>query len=354
MSSVSHFETVAITGASGWLGGRVVEMLLEEVDDPARRRMTFDRIVCFMRAGRPLPQGVEADPRVSISNGDIRKAADIQRFAEASGSNVLIHSAGMIHPKRYREFFEINTKGTLDLLDAFAATKKCQRAVVVSSNSPIGVSRDPSVVFTEDSPFNPYMGYGRSKVPMEQGIQERNRSGALDTVVIRPPWFYGTHQPPRQSEFFRMIRDGRAPIVGDGNNRRSMAYLDNIYDGLVLVLTVPAASRETFWIADARPYTMNEIVDTVEQVLEHDFDTPCAHKRMHIPNAVGEFATALDAAIQGLGLYHQKVHVLGEMNKTIACSIEKARRVLGYEPRIELREGMRRSLQWIFEHRGGL
>jgi nucleoside-diphosphate-sugar epimerase len=47
-----------------------------------------------------------------------------------------------------------------------------------------------------------------------------------------------------------------------------------------------------------------------------------------------------------MGLYHQKIHVLSEMNKTIACSIDKARRELGYAPVVELEEGMRRSLAW--------
>ncbi len=353
-NGVPHLGTVALTGATGWLGNRVVEMLLEENDDATSRRFTLDRVVCFVRDEKRLPSIATTDQRVVAVSGDIRSAADVMRFARACGPGVLIHSAGMIHPKRYREFAEINTVGTQTLLDAFESTGTSTRAVVVSSNSPIGVSRDPTVVFTEESPFNPYMGYGRSKVPMEQSIADRNRRGGLDTVVIRPPWFYGTHQPPRQGEFFKLIRDGRVPIVGDGNNKRSMAYLDNIYDGLALTLTVPAASRETFWIADARPYTMNEIVDTIESLLEREFDVPCAHKRMRIPDSVGEVATAMDAAIQGLGLYHQKIHVLGEMNKTIACSVDKARRMLGYEPKVELREGMRRSLQWLFDHGGTL
>jgi nucleoside-diphosphate-sugar epimerase len=354
LSTVPHLDTVALTGATGWLGNRVIEMLLEENDDEANRRFTLDRVVCFARDEGRLPAIAAKDPRVAVVKGDIRTQSDVERFARTSGPNVLIHSAGMIHPRWYREFGEINTVGTKTLLDVFETNGMCGRAVVVSSNSPIGVSRDPSVVFTEDSPFNPYMGYGRSKVPMEQSIAERNRRGGLDTVVIRPPWFYGTHQPPRQAEFFRLIRDGKVPIVGTGENRRSMAYLDNIYDGLVLTLTVAAASRETFWIADTRPYTMNEVMDTIESLLEHEFDTPCAHKRMRLPDTVGEIATAMDAAIQGLGAYHQKIHVLGEMNKTIACSVDKARRMLGYEPKVELREGMRRSLRWQFDHRGGI
>jgi len=55
-----------------------------------------------------------------------------------------------------------------------------------------------------------------------------------------------------------------------------------------------------------------------------------------------------------VGFYHQKIHVLSEMNKTIACSIAKAQRELGYNPTIALEEGMRRSLKWIFENYGGL
>ena len=70
-----------------------------------------------------------------------------------------------------------------------------------------------------------------------------NRSGRLETVIVRPPWFYGPYQPPRQSLFFRMIRDGKAPIVGDGNNLRSMAYIDNLSQGLILAAANPAGGR---------------------------------------------------------------------------------------------------------------
>ncbi len=53
----------------------------------------------------------------------------------------------------------------------------------------------------------------------------------LDAVVVRPPWFYGPFQPPRQTTFFTMIRKGRFPIIGDGEQRRSMVYVDNLVDG---------------------------------------------------------------------------------------------------------------------------
>ena len=70
---------------------------------------------------------------------------------------------------------------------------------------------------------------------------------------------------------------------------------------------------------------------------------------MRLPSIAAEIAYYVDAAIQATGLYHQKIHVLSEMNKNIACSIERARTELGYEPKIALREGMRRSIQWCLD-----
>ena len=77
-------------------------------------------------------------------------------------------------------------------------------------------------------------------------------------------------------------------------------------------------------------------------------------KRMRLPGFASEAAWVVDKTLQGLGLYHQKIHVLSEMNKTIACSVEKAKAELGYRPVVGLEEGMRRSLRWVWERQGGL
>jgi nucleoside-diphosphate-sugar epimerase len=128
-----------------------------------------------------------------------------------------------------------------------------------------------------------------------------------------------------------------------------MVYIDNLCQGLFLAATVPAAAGNTYWIADAEPYEMRTILDTIETVLEEGFGIPVAHKRLQLPSVVGEIAYFIDAAIQATGLYHQKFHVLSEMNKSIACRIDKARTELGYEPKIALREGMYRSIDWCLE-----
>jgi nucleoside-diphosphate-sugar epimerase len=70
---------------------------------------------------------------------------------------------------------------------------------------------------------------------------------------------------------------------------------------------------------------------------------------MRLPSLASEVAFVVDSALQGVGLYHQKIHVLSEMNKTIACSVSRAQKELSYKPAVELEEGMRRSLAWSLE-----
>ena len=73
-----------------------------------------------------------------------------------------------------------------------------------------------------------------------------------------------------------------------------------------------------------------------------------------MPSIASEVAWLADKTLQSVGLYNQKLHVLSEMNKTIACSVETAKRELGYQPRIALEEGMRRSIRWRIETAGEL
>jgi len=88
-------------------------------------------------------------------------------------------------------------------------------------------------------------------------------------------------------------------------------------------------------------------------LLETEFSQKCFHKRMWLPSIVSEVALFIDSALQNVGLYHQKFHVLSEMNKSIACRIDKANKELGYNPQISLEEGMRRSLGEIFPLKRG-
>jgi nucleoside-diphosphate-sugar epimerase len=347
---------ILVTGGLGWLGSRLVECLVNGIPDSpgfGRPLAPSTRIRCLVLPGQPVPEKLGALPGVEWITGDIRNKSDCERLVEGQEGAVLFHTAGIIHPKRVSDFYSINLEGTRTLLRA-AEAAKVRRAIVVSSNSPAGCNPHPDHLFDERSPYNPYMHYGRSKMRMELAVRDIQGEGRIETVVIRAPWFYGPNQPARQSFFFRMIRDGKVPVVGNGENLRSMAYVDNLCQGLFRAAAVAAANGKTYWIADARPYSMNEIVDTVERLLEQDFGEKCARKRVRLPGVVSDVAQWTDASLQALGLYQQKIHVLSEMNKTIACSIQAARADLGYEPAVALEEGMRRSLRWVIQAYGRL
>lgn len=340
---------VLVTGAAGWLGSRLVASLVRGLpENEALREPQKDlRIRALLLPGQDGAALQKLSDRVEVITGDLRKVDDCAKFCADAKGATLFHTAGIIHPKRVSEFFAINRDGTTNLLDA-AISSGLKRAVIVSSNSPCGCNPHPDQLFDELSPFNPYMGYGRSKMEMELAVRERVTK--IETVIIRAPWFYGPNQPPRQTLFFQMVRDGKAPIVGGGNNLRSMAYVDNLCQGLMLAAITERANGQVYWIADRKPYSMNEIIDTIERLLETEFGHKCTHKRMRLPGIASEVAWLADKTLQALGLYHQKIHVLSEMNKTIACSVARAERELGYNPTVALEEGMRRSLKWCADN----
>ena len=342
-------KLVLVTGAAGWLGSRLVESLVRGLPEHDELKLPPSdlRIRLLLLPGQDAAPLKKISNRIEVVTGDVRNGDDCAKFCADAKGAILFHTAGIIHPKKVSDFYAINRDGTTKLLDA-AIKSGVKRAVIVSSNSPCGCNPHPDHLFDELSPFNPYMNYGRSKMEMELAVRER--AAKIETVLIRAPWFYGPNQPPRQTLFFQMVRDGKGPIVGSGNNLRSMAYVDNLCQGLILAAIRECAAGQVYWIADKRPYSMNEIMDTIERLLEKEFGHTCKHKRMKLPGFASEVAWIADKTLQSLGIYHQKIHVLSEMNKTIACSVARAEMELGYKPTVALEEGMRRSLRWCAEN----
>lgn len=333
-----------VTGAPGWLGTRLVQALANGVTDVPTLGPTQRQTRCLV-----LPDADASELEAAgaeIVRGDLTDPASLAKLLDGARDATVFHCAGIVHVTNgIKQFRQVNAIGTQNLLDA-AKAASVRRFIHVSSNSPIGTNPAKDHVFDEDAPYNPYMTYGKTKMMAEQAVRATTD---FEWAIIRPPWFYGPGQPPRQSLFFAMIRDGKMPIVGGGENRRSMAYVDNICQGLLLCDRVAKAAGNIYWIADRKPYTMNEIVATIEDVLEKDFAIPVAHEVKKLPGFASSVAYGIDAVTQSLGLYLQKIHVLSEMNKTIACTVAKAERELGYDPKVELREGMKRSIAWVLE-----
>jgi nucleoside-diphosphate-sugar epimerase len=141
-----------------------------------------------------------------------------------------------------------------------------------------------------------------------------------------------------------MIKGGKPIVIGRGDNLRSMSYVDNTVQGLLLCAEVAKAAGKTYWITDRRPYSFIEIIETVAKVLGVEV------RPRYLPSFVSDVARLVDSLMQMAGWYNQEIHVAGEFAASIAVSIEAARRDLGYEPGIELEEGMRRSIAWCHDN----
>jgi len=335
-------DATVITGAAGWLGTALTHALIQPgewqrggtIRTLVRNRVEADRLAGLSSSIEPVV-------------GDLLDTASLDRlFADLTGEVDVLHTAGVIHPAKVADFYTVNLDGTRAILTK-AAEHGVRRFVHVSSNSPFGTNSHPADRFRNDEPYHPYYGYGDSKMEAELAVLDAVEAG-LDAVMVRPPWFYGPHQPPRQTTFFKMVRTGRFPVFAGGHQSRSMVYVDNLVQGLVRAELTPTAPGLGWWIADERPYSIIEIVETVGRALaDEGFDV--SPNRFRVPDVVARIAELADKTIQRTGRYHQQIHVLGEMNKNIACDISAARRDLGYQPEIALYEGMRRSIRWCID-----
>ena len=167
--------TFLITGANGWLGRQLISLLVSK--SHTHPNLTFLNevnltIKALIEPHQMPPEQFKAIHNLHYIKGDIRDPNALKDFFESSEHSRLIHTAGMVHPKLWvRDFYSINVAGTQTLLK-LARQHNLARTIVISSNSPIGCNPSPDHFFTEDSPYNPYMHYGKSKKKMEKFIHQ--------------------------------------------------------------------------------------------------------------------------------------------------------------------------------------
>lgn len=323
---------IAITGSSGWLGRYLVNSLVKGNPDYSEDK-TYSKL-------KLMDVVVPKENTDKYVYGNVTNYFDCLKLT--MNTDVVVHTVGVIHPKKVKDFININVKGTDNMVRA-SLKNGVKKFIYISSNSAVGI-RD--YVMTESTECIPYMMYGKSKLMAETLLHENSGNG-MDIIILRPCWFYGEGQPDRQTKLFKMIKKGKPMIFGDGNNLRSMTYIGNLCHAISLSIVTEDYGKyfpEVYWITDSIPYTTNQIYDTIAGLLDVS-----DYKPRHIPSISCSMGRLIDRALQKIGKYNSYMHVLGEMDQNIACNINKATKDLNYIPKISLTKGMTRSIEWCFK-----
>lgn len=330
--------TLLVTGASGWLGREVA----------AAARADHDDVVGLVATAAEAEALALDQPGLDVRIADLRRPDAVRSAVSGLELDAVIHTAGIIHPHRVEDWTEVNVEGLARLLDVVAGPG-LRAFVQVSSNSVLGVNADEQDRFGDDEPPRPWLGYGRSKAAAESLLHERLDEGTTVTV-LRPPWFYGPGQPERQARFISAVRRGRFPLVSPGTQRRSMAYVPDLAAACLRALHRSDGTSRTWWWSDPRPYSLEEILQTVRAAARLEgLEVSGALRRM--PAAAAMLAERADAALQRRGRYVSELHVLGELGRTIAGDPTAGRAALlpGVEPP-GLLAGWRAAIRWAIDH----
>ena len=339
-------STTILTGAGGWFG----KAFLHALAAPAPRHGPVARtggVRALVRDAAEVPDVLEALPGCEVHVGDVADREVVRRLLDGAEGGSVVHAAGVIHPERITDFERVNVGGTVAVLEE-AARAGVRRVVHLSSNSPFGVNVAGDR-FRADEPYRPVLGYGCSKMRGEIAVLGAHDPGGLETVVVRPPWFQGPHQPERQVRFLQMVRAGRFPVPGSGRQQRSVVHVDNLVQGVALAERVSGAAGGAFWIADAEPLALADIVSTVQDAFEAE-GVPVRRGHVRLPAIASALAERADALLQRRGRYVQELHVMGELRHSIACDVSASQQVLGYAPEVGLLDGTREAIRWCLEH----
>ncbi len=320
---LSNTETYLVTGAPGWLGNRLVETM----------RSQNLKTKCLVLNGMKTDHLEELGATIIYGN-----VTDYQTLLPATkGVDKVIHAVGVIHPKKASDFYEINTKGTENMLKA-SSENKVKKFLYISSNSAQGYNLDRKIPMTEEGPDRPYTDYGKSKWKAEQIVKKFQNKNILQTVILRPCWFYGPGPGQIMTELINYIKKGRPPIFGSGQNLRTMSYIDNTVSAILSAINSEKTNGQMYWIGDEKPYKLIDVYNEIARQLDVKIQPK------HIPWLVCQLAEKIDIFLGKLGKYHKHLHVCGETGHDIWCDTSKAKNDFGYEPKISLSEGIKLTI----------
>jgi UDP-glucuronate 4-epimerase len=318
---VSAARTILVTGAAGFIGSHTAQALLARGDrvigldnlndyyDPARKRKNLEELAAESGA---------AD-RFTFVEGDIRNRALVADLCARNALTAIVHLAAMAGVRASAEdpwlYLDVNLTGTLNLLDAARQSGK-PNFVFASTSSAYGNTKTLPFIETDpaDRPLAPYPASKRAAELLGHSFHHLH---GIDFTAVRFFTVYGPRGRPDMMAYkvLESIRVGReVPLYNDGQMHRDWTFVDDIVAGVVA-----AADRRLGY----------EVVNLGrgEPVLLADFVTA-------IEALAGKKARLVPAPMMDADVAYT------------SADIEKARRLLGYEPRVSVAEGVRRFHEW--------
>lgn len=314
---------VFVTGVGGFIGRAVAER--------------------FRAAGAEVA-GVDfvADPEQGVVAGDVSTAGPWQ--AAVAGADVVIHTAAIVsNAYDVDESWRVNVLGTRNVLDA-AAAAGVGRFVHISSVRAFSDLGFPDGV-DEQHPVrpdgNPYVD---TKIASEQVVLQAHAAGEVECTVVRPGDVYGPSSRPWTVLPLEIIKSNRFLLPAMGRGVFSPIYIDDLVGGLVLAAERPEAAGQVFTIRGPRAVPTKEFFG-------HYFRMLGKRGPLCLPTPLAVAAARVAGAAERLRGKRTELNAASMLYlaRPGGYSIEKARRQLGYEPQVDLDEGMRRTEAWLRE-----
>jgi UDP-glucose 4-epimerase len=317
-------RTALVTGAGGAIGSTLVRRLLEQ--NYAVRALV--RESPMRSAG--IPESVE------IVCGDITDCQLIRRAVQ--GTDVIFHLAAKLHVNNpssdlKNEYVRVNVEGTRCLARA-AQEAGAGRLVFFSTINVYGPTQ-PGQILDDDSPLHPDSLYAETKAQAEEIVRDIGAS-----VVLRVAAVYGPRMKGNFPRLLHALRKRRLALIGNGSNRRTLVYIEDLCRAAILTAEHGAAKGQTYNVTDGSIHTLREIIDAMSDALGQP------PPRLHLPKSTVRFAAAvLEDSFTLIG----KSSPIGrstvdKLTEDVAVSGTKIQYQLGYQPQYDLRAGWRETI----------
>lgn len=319
---------VFVTGATGFLGSHLTELLLAE----------GHRVRALAQKNAPT-EGLERRG-VRCVIGDLADESVVREGI--GGSEIVFHCAAIQGRWGSRAaYIEANTRGTRILLDACVAAG-VQRFVHTST---VGVYGEDNLIDADEStPYRPMNAYQESKVAAEKLVLSYHKPDALQVAIIRPGWMHGERDGQSIGRLVRSLRSGRVALIDGGRAIGSFTYVGHTARALYLAGTCREAAGQAYHITNGEKVTNVEFFETLADLL----GVPPPH--LSIPYAAAlPIAAVMEAIWNGLRASEPPIlnpFRVKSFGRHHHFSIAKAQRELGYAPWVNLREGLRRGVEW--------